>query len=129
MMIKHLLKFLFKLIMVTGLLLAIHYYVILNFFSELILFFPLWSIYAFNAVLVFLVYCILFYKSVDGNEKAYTHFLVLTLGKMVLSIVFLSPLFNPERAHETDGEINFFIPYFLFLSFEIVTLSNFFKNQ
>ena len=128
-MIKHLLKFLFKLIMVTGLLLAIHYYVILNFFSDLDLFFPIWSIYAFNAVLVFLVYCILFYKSVGGNEKAYTHFLVLTLGKMVLSIVFLSPLFFDKTENPKVDVINFFIPYFLFLSFEIVTLNNFFKNQ
>lgn len=128
-MIKDLLKFSVLLICFTAVLAIIHYYFIWNFFSETVLFLPLWIIYAFNAVLVVLVYGIIYYKASKGNKKTYNLFLILTLVKMGLTIAFLTPLFFGKSDNSTLEVINFFIPYFLFLTFEIVALSKFFSNQ
>lgn len=128
-MIKDLLKFSTLLCCVTAILATIHYYIFWNFFSETILFFPLWIIYIFNAVLVLLVYIIIYYNVSKGNKKTYNQFLMLTLIKMGLAIAFLTPLFFGKSENASIEVINFFIPYFLFLTFEIVTLSKFFSSQ
>jgi len=47
---------------------------------------------------------------------------------MALALVFLIPLFIGKSAHSKIEVINFFVPYFLFLAFEIVQLSKFLKN-
>ncbi|PKA82896.1 hypothetical protein ATE92_1036 [Ulvibacter sp. MAR_2010_11] len=128
-MTKDLLNFFLKLAAFTGLLLAIHYYIFFNFFSEIILYFPLWIIYTFNAVLVFAVFAFVNYKSLQGSEKIYNIFLGLTLVKMVLAIIFLLPVFAGKVESPRVEVINFFIPYFVFLAFEIFSLNKIFRNQ
>lgn len=126
---KDFLYFIVKLVGFTALLWAIHWYVFFNLFPELLLYLPLWSIYLFNAAMVFIVYSIIYYKVSHGSDKAYTIFLSLTLVKMVLAIVFLLPLFLGKVEHVQHEVFNFFIPYFLYLIFEIYALNNFFKNE
>jgi len=126
---KDRLNFTLRLLGFTFLLCIIHYYIFFIFFSEITLYFPLWSIYLFNATLVFIVYSIIDYKISKGSTKTYNTFLMLTMGKMVLAIVFLIPLFAGKSANSKMEVINFFIPYFLFLAFEIMMLSKFLKNQ
>lgn len=122
-------NFTITLIGLSGLLCAVHYYIFFNFFSEIELYFPLWSIYAFNAVLVFAVFSFISYKVSKGSEKALSLFLTLTLVKMVLAIVFLSPLFTGKSNAIKTEVLNFFLPYFVFLAFEIYHLNKFFKFQ
>ena len=110
-------------------LLAVHYYIFLNFFNGIELFFPIWSIYVFNMTLVFAVYGFIYYRTTKGNTKTYQHFLILSLIKMMVVIVFLAPLFFGRSENATVEVLNFFIPYFLFLVFEIVALSKFLSNQ
>ena len=121
--------FVLKLIGFAALLLGVHYYIFHIFFSELDLYFPLWSIYAFNAFMVFAVYSIINYKVSNGSDKILSLFLSLTMVKMVLAIIFLLPIFAGKSQHVVTEVLNFFIPYFLFLLFEILLLDKFFKNQ
>jgi len=125
---KDLGMFAMKLLGFAGVLLAIHYYIFYNFFAELELYLPIWSVYAFNIVLVFIVYAIINYKITNGSDQAYTIFLGMTMVKMLLAIVFLLPIFLGKAIHVKVEVFNFFIPYFLFLGFEIYALNKFFRN-
>lgn len=123
------LYFLLKWFGFSSILFLVHYYIQMNFLMEEDLYFPLWSIYAFNAGLVLLVYLIIVFQAARGNTKTYNLFLLLTVSKMVLAIVFLSPLFADKSANTVLDTTNFFIPYFFFLVFEIFQLNKFFKAR
>lgn len=126
---KKLRNFALKLIGFAILLMGVHYYIFFNFFSEVDLYLPLWSIYIFNAVTVLIVYIIINYKVSKGSEKGYNLFLILTIVKMALAIVFLLPLFSGKSTAPITEAINFFIPYFVFLTYEIIALNRFLKDQ
>lgn len=128
-MTKNLFKFFILISCFSGVLLAGHHYIFLNFFNGRELFFPIWSIYVFNMTLVFAVYGIIHFRTSKGNTKTYQQFLILSLIKMTLVIIFLTPLFFGKSENTTVEVLNFFIPYFLFLVFEIVALSKFLSNK
>ena len=89
---KSIFNFILKLLGFSLALFAIHYYVLIQFFEgELIL--PLWIIYSFNALMVFVVYSVLNHFSKDKNKDMLKLFLSLTIVKMGLVIVLLFPLF------------------------------------
>ena len=127
-MIKEVSRFLISLLVFTVILFGIHYYILSQFF-EGNLYFPIWMIYAFNAVLVFIVFSIIRYKAQQKSDKLYQLFLGLTIGKMALAIVFLLPLFFEKSEHSQLEVINFFIPYFLYLGFEIFSLNKFLQKS
>jgi hypothetical protein len=120
-------SFLIKLVGFTAGLFAVHVYLLSQFF-EGNLHFPIWTIYAFNVVLVCVVYFIIRNLSENKSKKIFQIFMILTMVKMMLAIVFLSPLFFGKSAHTQLEVINFFIPYFLFLSFEIFSLNQFLQK-
>lgn len=121
--------FLVKWIGFTALLFGIHLYVFAVLFPDTILYFPLWIIYLFNAGLVLLVFLIIRVQLARGYTKTYNLFLILTISKMALAIVFLLPLFAGKAENAVVDVTNFFIPYFLFLVFEIFQLNIFFKKE
>jgi len=127
-MIKETTSFIIKLIGFAIFLFAIHYYILSQFFDGE-LHFPIWTIYVFNAVMVFLVYSIITYKNRQGSKKMYQLFLGLTTLKMILAIIFLLPLFLGKSEHAQLEVVNFFIPYFLFLGFEIFSLNKFLQKS
>jgi hypothetical protein len=51
-----------------------------------------------------------------------------TLFKMILCLVFLLPVLLNPNENATLEVFNFFIPYFLFLAFEIVNIIRFLKD-
>jgi len=126
-MTKEISTFLVKLITFAIVLFAIHLYLILQFF-EGSLYFPIWAIYLFNIVVVAIVFMTIRYQSQKGNKKMYQLFLGLTLLKMLLALVFLTPLFFGKSEYAQLEVINFFIPYFLFLGFEIFSLNQFLQK-
>lgn len=126
-MIKEISRFLATLLGFSGLLYAVHFYILLQFF-EGNLHFPIWVIYAFNATLVVVVFLVIRYKAQSKSDKIYQLFLGLTMAKMVLAIIFLLPLFLGKSDHAQLEVINFFIPYFLFLGFEIFSLNRFLQK-
>ncbi len=125
---KETISFLIRLIGFTILLFLIHTYIIHQFFDGQ-LYFPIWTIYAFNVVLVCIVYFVLNYKHKQKSESILNFFLGLTMLKMVLAIVFLLPLFFGKSDQSQLEVINFFIPYFLFLTFEIFSLNKFLQKE
>ncbi len=126
---KDRLNFLVGLLIFTGILYVVHYSVFYNFFSEITLYIPIWSIYCFNSVVVLIVYSIIKNKTKKESKKGYNAFLLLTFIKMILVIVFLLPLFSGESTNTKTEVINFFIPYFFFLTFEILAINKLLKSQ
>ena len=126
-MTKETISFLIKLLIFTALILSVHFYILIQLFTGT-LYFPIWAIYLFNGGLVLIVYSTITYKSKKGSTKIYQLFLGLTILKMVLAIVFLLPLFFGNSNHAQLEVVNFFIPYFLFLGFEIFSLSKFLQK-
>jgi len=126
-MTKETTSFIVQLLFFTALLFGIHYYILSHFFNGE-LYFPLWTIYAFNVVLVLIMFFVLYYISNKNNNKTLQFFLGLTLLKMGLAIVFLLPLFLGKSNHAQLEIINFFAPYFLFLAFEIFSLNKFLQK-
>lgn len=126
---KDKLNFLVGLFIFTGILYVVHYSIFYNFFSEITLYIPIWSIYCFNSVVVLVVYSIIKNKTKKESKKGYNAFLLLTFIKMILAIVFLLPLFSGESTNTKTEVINFFIPYFFFLTFEILAINKLLKSQ
>lgn len=126
-MVKEIGIFLLKLLGLSLLLFSVHYYILLQFFSGE-LYFPLWTMYCFNAILVLAVYTILGYYHKKG-QNMFNLFLILTLVKMALVIVFLLPLFLKRSDHIQVETFNFFIIYFLFLGFEILSINSFLQKS
>ncbi len=126
---KNLPSFLWQLLAFAAVLCGIHYYIFLTFFPEMPLYFPLWTIYAFNTLLVIVMYSVILYKVIKENKNAYTLFLTLTMVKMALAIIFLVPLFGGKAQHPQAEVFNFFIPYFLFLAFEIYAINKFLQKR
>ncbi len=126
---KSKLNFLVGLLIFTGILYVVHYSIFYNFFSEITLYIPIWSIYCFNSVVVLIVYSIIKNKTKKESKKGYNAFLLLTFIKMILAIVFLLPLFSGESTNTKTEVINFFIPYFFFLTFEILAINKLLKSK
>lgn len=107
---------------------AAHWYILDQFFSETPMYLSLLVIYLFNAIMVTVVLSVVILKVGKGYKKGYKLFLTLTLIKMALAIVLLLPLFFGKADNPKVDVINFFIPYFFFLAYEIWTLNVFFQK-
>jgi len=127
-MAKNTSAFIIRLLLFSSVLFGIHFYIIHEFFDGK-LYIPLYAIYIFNTFLVFLVYSILNYKNKRGSKKMYQLFLGLTILKMALSIIFLLPVIIGKSDYTQLEILNFFIPYFLFLTFEIFSINNFLQKS
>ena len=121
-MSKSILNFILKLLSLSIVLFAIHYYILVQFF-EVKLLLPLWLIYTFNATLVFIIFSVIKFYSKNKDNDLLKYFLGLSFIKMVLVIILLLPLFLKKSDHTQLEVFNFFIPYFLFLAFEIFSIN------
>jgi len=97
----------------------IQFFIMHSLSERIVFFYPAWSIYLFNVITTILIYSVLIY--INKNFSTYTGFTFLGLSffKMMVAVVFLIPLI---KAHVKDPIIDlgaFFIPYFLFLVFEV----------
>lgn len=125
---KRQLSFLLKLGLFTLIIAGTHIYLVQNLFSELRLFFSLWKIYAFHFFTVLLIYTVINYKYSNGKTMVFNLFMGGTLLKMVLAILFLLPMLLSDLESKKPDVMNFFIPYFLFLAFEVYSVT-FFLNK
>jgi hypothetical protein len=120
--------FLLQLIGVSALLFAIHAYLLHHFAKEIYFFFPVWQIYTFHFIITFVLYTIINYRYSSGKKDVFNLFMVMTFLKMVLAILFLLPLILSEVENKQPDVFNFFIPYFLFLFFEVFALTRFLQK-
>ena len=127
-MSKDILRFTLSLLVLTGVLFSTHLYILYQLeIKDFII--PVWQIYIFNAIVTLLVYAVLRYKEEKGSTKSLQTFLVLTFFKIALAIVFLLPLFLEKSADMQTDVFNFFIPYFLFLTFEIFSINKLLQKR
>ena len=125
---KSIIHFTLKLLAFSLLLFGVHFYILIQFFEGNLVI-PLWGIYIFNAALVLIVFSVLKYYSENKNNDLLKIFLGLTLTKMLLIIILLLPLFLNKSEHTQLEVFNFFVPYFLFLAFEIFSLNKFLQKN
>jgi len=125
---KRQLDFLFKIVLFTIVIYGIHSYLFHNFF-EVTLFFPIWHIYVFLFLITFLIFTIINYRYSNGNTAVFNPFLIATLLKMLIAIIFLLPLLLSNLENKKIDVLNFFIPYFIFLFFEVFSINTFLQKK
>lgn len=127
--IKRETTFLLLLLLFTLLLFAIHWYINFHFFPEKDLILPVFIIYGFHFITVLIVYSIVNWRFSIGKKEIFPLFMGATIIKMILCIVFLLPVLLNPNENATLEVFNFFIPYFLYLAFEIINITLFLKEQ
>lgn len=123
------LEFLVQVLILSVVLWGIHSYILSYFGSQLTLFFPIWHIYAFHLVVTTLFYTIINYRFSKGQKDIFILFMGCTLAKMFLAILFLLPLILSELERKQPDIFNFFIPYFIYLSFEVYAITKFLSKN
>ena len=126
---KRQITFIIQLIVASGLLYGIHSYLLHYFAGDTSFFFPIWQIYTFHIIVTFLLFTIINYKYSKGSTQIFNTFMVSTFLKMILAILFLLPLLMSDFENKQPDVFNFFIPYFLFLFFEVYTLTAFLSKN
>ncbi len=119
---KRQVSFLIQLVFLTGILLGIHSYLSYYFVKE-ILFFSLWQVYIFHFLVTLLVYSVINYQDAVGKTQIFNSFMISTVLKMILAVLFLLPLLMSTFENKKPDVFNFFIPYFLYLAFEVYSLN------
>lgn len=127
--IKRETNFLLLLLIFTLLIFSIHWYILFHFFTGVDFILPLYTIYGFHFITVLIVYSIVNYKFSSGKKEIFPLFMGATLFKMILCIVFLLPVLLNPNENATLEVFNFFIPYFLYLAFEIINITLFLKEK
>tara|TARA_B100000963_G_C22302968_1_gene526514 strand:- start:100 stop:495 length:396 start_codon:yes stop_codon:yes gene_type:complete len=125
---KRQLLFLLQLAGLTLALFIIHAY-LHHYFSNSTPFFPIWKIYIFHFFVTTTLYTVVNYRHSFVQKSIFSLFMGITLLKMIFSIVFLLPLFLSDFESKKIDIVNFFAPYFLFLFFEILSLTRLLQNQ
>lgn len=125
---KRQIAFLLQLVVVSMVLFAIHSYLLHHFATEVTFFFPVWQIYAFHVFVTLLFYTVINYRFSSGHKNIFNLFMVLTFLKMILAIMFLLPILLSDFENKQPDVFNFFIPYFLFLFFEVFALTRFLQK-
>ena len=121
--------FLVQLIVFTLLLFTTHSYLQYYFSDSTEQFLPLWKIYVFNVFVTAIIYTVINYNYSFGKKTIFILFMSMTLFKMVLTILFLLPLFFSSSDVKKITVLNFFIAYFFFLFFEILSLIKLLKAR
>lgn len=122
--------FIVQLLIYSGLLFLVHSYLAYHFIAAEKMFFPLWHIYLFHIITTLIVYTLINYQYSKGNTSSvFNTFMLGTLLKFILAILFLLPFFLSKQEHKIPNVMNFFIPYFLFLSFEIYSVTQILNKQ
>ena len=116
-------------LIITLVLFGSHWYLLNSFAEGISLYFPVWQIYAFHFIVTTLFYTLINFKYSQGSDQIFQLFMVATFVKMILSIVLLLPLILSDFENKQPDVFNFFIPYFLYLFFEVVMITKFLQKK
>lgn len=116
-------SFLVQLIVLSVLLFGIHSYLNYHFTKQIVLFFPLWHIYLFHIITVVIIHSLINYRDAMGKTDVFNAFILGMLIKMILIMVFLLPWILSKPEQKGFDLANFFIPYFIFLAFEVYSVT------
>ena len=98
-----------------------------SFVYKILFIIPLWKIHVFNAALVLMSYWTLYWVE-KTKFNILTAFIVASINKMLISIIFLSPAFG-SNGNKEGVILTFFTIYFVFLFFEITSLKKIFLGD
>lgn len=126
---KRQISFILQLVGVSVVLFAIHSYLLYHFAQEIQFFFPVWQVYAFHVFITLILYTVINYRFSSGKKDIFNLFMIMTFLKMALSILFLLPLLLSDFESKQADVFNFFIPYFLYLFFEVFALTRFLQKS
>lgn len=121
--------FLIKLLGLGGILLLLHTHLVDSISTVDGFIIPLWKIYLFHTITVLAVYSIINFRFSNGQTSVFNSFILLMVAKMFLVILFLLPLFLSKSTDKVFEAINFFIPYFIFLAFEVYSINTFLAQK
>lgn len=126
--LKRQVNFLLLITVMSLVLYGIHSYLLTYFGADLKLFFPVWQIYVFHFSVTTLLYTVVNYKFSTGKTDIFVLFMGSTFVKMFLSILFLLPIILSDFEKKQPDIFNFFIPYFIFLAFEVYSITKFLQK-
>ena len=126
---KRQITFVLQLLGMSAILFGIHSYLLHHFANNINFFFPVWQIYAFHFIITLVLYSIINYRYSSGKTDIFNVFMIMTFLKMILAVLFLLPLILSDFKNKQPDVFNFFIPYFLFLFFEVFALTKFLQKQ
>lgn len=121
--------FLLQLVGISVVLYGLHSYLLYHFANNKDFFFPVWQIYMFHFVVTMVLYTIVNFRYSSGKKDIFNIFMIATFLKMVFAILFLLPLILSDFENKQPDVFNFFIPYFLYLFFEVFALTKFLQKQ
>ena len=116
-------KFSIQFLLLAIALFALHSYLWSHLGNEVQVILPLWQIYIFQALVVFAIFSWIAYKYSKGKKEIFNYFMLGTFVKMILALLFLLPVFLSDLEGKRPDVINFFIPYFIFLAFEVFIIT------
>ncbi|RNC88202.1 MAG: hypothetical protein ED556_03185 [Winogradskyella sp.] len=125
---KRQISFSLQLVAVTAILFGVHTYLLSYFAEKIEFFFPLWHIYAFHFIVTAIFYTLINFRFSSGKTNIFNLFMGLTFLKMVFAILFLLPVLLSDFENKQPDVFNFFIPYFLYLFFEVYAISKFLQK-
>ncbi|MEO8934275.1 MAG: hypothetical protein ABI295_08200 [Xanthomarina sp.] len=123
------LSFLVQNLIITGVLLGFHTYLLSHFGETITYIIPLWQIYVFHFVVTTLLYSVINFQYSRGKTDIFNLFMGFTILKMILAIAFLLPVLLSDIERKQPDVFNFFIPYFLYLFFEVYSLTSFLQKK
>lgn len=103
----------------TVALFVVQYFIQIKLFATINFFYTTSVIYIFHFMVTFLLLSGLIAVKNSFFDKTGLAFMVFGLLKMMASVVFLLPLIQAENNSYIPDVIAFFVPYFLFLLFDI----------
>jgi hypothetical protein len=121
--------FLVQIFILSVILYGIHGYLLFYFGQDINLFFPLWQVYTFHFIVTALLFSIINYRYSSGKTEVFNLFMIMTFLKMTFAILFLLPLLLSDFENKQPDVFNFFIPYFIYLLFEVYSLTKFLQNR
>lgn len=116
-------------ILITAALFFIHNTIVSTAFPKVILILPLYKIYLFHLIVTTVVIVAVNYKSLQKDSNVFNIFMLFTFVKMILALVFLLPVFLSDLKNRNYDAVNFFIPYFIYLAFEVFVITKLLQKQ
>lgn len=126
---KRQLLFMVQLLIGAALLYLLHYYLLNALQPDYNFVIPLWNTYLFHFISVSIVYSIINFRFSNGKVQVFNPFILLMILKMFLVVIFLLPLFLSQAPSKVSDAVHFFIPYFIFLAFEVYSINQFLATK
>ncbi len=126
---KRQLLFMVQLLVGAAILYLLHAYLLKSLLPTKEFIIPLWNTYMFHAISVLVVYSIINFRFTNGKTQVFNPFILLMVLKMFLVVIFLLPLFLSNAPDKIGDAVNFFIPYFIFLAFEVYSINQFLSRK